>query len=193
MVFVTFYGDAKTPVGHHTGKLMNIPMIILAVLSLVGGFIELPHTMGHLELFSEYLEPVFPTITLKANASTGLEWTVQLVTIVLSLGGVYIAYYFYLKKPEMSGRIKASVESLHQFWLKGWGFDAVYHAIFVRPFVFLATINKDDVVDKFYALTVSASEVLHDVFAKTQGGILRWYVMSIVIGAILILTLGLLL
>jgi len=34
---------------------------------------------------------------------------------------------------------------------------------------------------------------LHDVFAKTQGGILRWYVMSIVIGAILILTLGLLL
>ncbi len=193
MVFVTFFGDAKTPVGHHTGKLMNIPMVILAVLSLVGGFIELPHTMGHLELFSEYLEPVFPTITLKANASTGLEWTVQLVTIILSLGGVYIAYYFYLKKPEMSGRIKASVESLHRFWFTGWGFDAMYNAIFVRPFVFLAIINKQDVIDKFYALTVSTSEALHDVFAKTQGGILRWYVMSIVIGAILILTLGLLL
>jgi NADH-quinone oxidoreductase subunit L len=193
MVFVTFYGDAKTPVGHHTGRLMNIPMIILAVLSLVGGFIELPHTMGHVELFSEYLEPVFPTITLKPNAPTGLEWSVQLVTIVLSLGGVYIAYYFYLKKPEMSARIKASVESLHQFWFTGWGFDAMYHAIFIRPFVFLATINKNDVVDKFYALTVTTSEVLHGVFAKTQGGILRWYVMSIVIGAILILTLGLLL
>ena len=193
MVFVTFFGDAKTPVGHHTGKLMNIPMVILAVLSLVGGFIELPHTMGHLELFSGYLEPVFPTITLQANASTGLEWTVQLVTIVLSLGGVYIAYYFYLKKPEMSGRVKASVGSLHRFWFTGWGFDALYNTIFVRPFVFLAIVNKQDVIDKFYALTVSASEALHDVFAKTQGGILRWYVMSIVIGAILILTLGLLL
>ena len=193
MVFVTFFGDAKTPVGHHTGKLMNIPMVILAVLSLVGGFIELPHTMGHFELFSEYLEPVFPTITLKANASTGLEWTVQLITIVLSLGGVYIAYYFYLKKPEMSGRVKTSLGSLHRFWFTGWGFDVLYNTIFVRPYVFLAIINKQDVIDKFYALTVSVSEALHDVFAKTQGGILRWYVMSIVIGAILILTLGLLL
>jgi NADH-quinone oxidoreductase subunit L len=193
MVFVTFFGEVKTTVGHHTGKLMNVPMIILAVLSLVGGFIELPHTLGHLELFSDYLKPVFPTITLQADATTGLEWTVQLITIVLSLGGIYIAYYFYLKKPEMSARLKASVESLHHLWFKGWGFDALYNVAFVRPFVFLATVNKQDVIDKFYALIVSASEALHHLFAKTQGGILRWYVMSIVVGAILILTLGLLL
>jgi NADH-quinone oxidoreductase subunit L len=192
MVFVTFFGDAKTSVGHHTRKLMNVPMIILAILSIVGGFIELPHTLGHVELFSGFLKSVFPAITLQPNATTGLEWTVQLITIALSLGGIYIAYYFYLKKPEMSGKLKTSLGGLHHLWFTGWGFDALYNTVLVRPFVFLATVNKRDVIDKFYALIVAASEELHHLFAKTQGGILRWYVMSIVIGAILILTLGLL-
>jgi NADH-quinone oxidoreductase subunit L len=192
MVFVTFFGDAKTSVGHHTGKLMNVPMIILAILSIVGGFIELPHTLGHVELFSGFLKSVFPAITLQPNATTGLEWTVQLITIALSLAGIYIAYYFYLKKPEMSGKLKTSLGGLHHLWFTGWGFDALYNTVLVRPFVFLATVNKRDVIDKFYALIVAASEELHHLFAKTQGGILRWYVMSIVIGAILILTLGLL-
>ena len=113
--------------------------------------------------------------------------------MALSLGGIYIAYYFYLKKPELPGRLKTSLENLHHFWFTGWGFDALYNAIFVRPFVFVATVNKQDVIDKFYGLMVSASEALHHLFSKTQGGILRWYVMSIVIGAVLILTLGLLL
>jgi len=192
MVFVTFFGDAKTSVGHHTGKLMNVPMIILAILSIVGGFIELPHTLGHVELFSGFLKSVFPAITLQPNATTGLEWTIQLITIALSLAGIYIAYYFYLKKPEMSGKLKTSLGGLHHLWFTGWGFDALYNTVLVRPFVFLATVNKRDVIDKFYALIVAASEELHHLFAKTQGGILRWYVMSIVIGAILILTLGLL-
>jgi NADH-quinone oxidoreductase subunit L len=192
MVFVTFFGDAKTSVGHHTGKLMNVPMIILAILSIVGGFIELPHTLGHVELFSGFLKSVFPAITLQPNATTGLEWTIQLITIALSLAGIYIAYYFYLKKPEMSGKLKTSLGGLHHLWFTGWGFDALYNTVLVRPFVFLASVNKKDVIDKFYALIVAASEELHQLFAKTQGGILRWYVMSIVIGAILILTLGLL-
>jgi NADH-quinone oxidoreductase subunit L len=191
MVFVTFFGEPKTAVGHHTGRLMNIPMIILAVLSLIGGFIELPHTMGHFELFSEHLKTVFPTISLQEKATTGMEWTVQLVTIVLSLGGIYIAYYCYVKSPGIPARIKSSIGGLHYLWFTGWGFDAIYDMILVRPFVFLATVNKQDVIDKIYALTVSVSEAFHDLFAKTQGGILRWYVMSIVIGAILILTLGL--
>ena len=192
MVFVTFFGDAKTSVGHHTGKLMNVPMIVLAILSIVGGFIELPHTLGHVELFSSFLKSVFPAITLQPNATTGLEWTIQLITIALSLAGIYIAYYFYLKKPGMSGKLKTSVGGLHHLWFTGWGFDALYNTVLVRPFVFLATVNKKDVIDRFYTLIVTASEELHQFFAKTQGGILRWYVMSIVIGAILILTLGLL-
>ena len=62
MVFITFFGEAKTQVGHPAGKSITIPLVILAVLSLVGGFIELPHTLGHVELFSDFLRPVLPTV-----------------------------------------------------------------------------------------------------------------------------------
>jgi len=192
MVFITFFGETKTHIGHPTGKSINIPLIVLAVLSLVGGFIELPHTMGHLELFSDFLKPVLPSVALHEGVEH-TEWTIQVITMVLSLGGVYLAYYFYLKKPELPAQIKANIEGLHHIWFTGWGFDALYHTLLVRPFVFLATINKGDVIDEFYALIVSSSEFMHRVFARTQGGILRWYVMGIVIGAILIMTIGLLL
>lgn len=80
---------------------------------------------------------------------------------------------------------------LHQFWFSGWGFDALYNALFVRPFVFLASINKNDVVDRIYEGVVTVANGLNRLFVFTQNGILRWYLMGIVIGAIVILTIGL--
>jgi NADH-quinone oxidoreductase subunit L len=112
--------------------------------------------------------------------------------MALSLSGVYLAYYFYVKKPELADQVKRSLDGLHHVWFNGWGFDALYDAVLVKPFVFVATINKADIVDKFYSLIVSITELFNRVFSKAQAGILRWYVMGIVVGAILILTLGLL-
>jgi len=192
MVFVTFFGTEKTHVSHHAGTAMTIPLVVLAVLSLVGGFIELPHTMGHVELFSEYLKPVLPAVSLNEGVENS-EWTIQLITIALSLSGVYLAYYFYVKKPELADQVKRSLDGIHHVWFNGWGFDSLYDAVFVKPFVFVATINKADVIDKVYGGLVSVSELFNRAFAKAQAGILRWYVMGIVIGAILIITLGLLL
>ena len=192
MVFVTFFGVEKTHVAHHAGTAMTIPLIILAVLSLAGGFIELPHNMGHVQLFSDFLAPVLPQVSLHEGVESS-EWTIQLVTIVLSLTGVYLAYYFYVKKPELAEQVKQSLDGMHYVWFNGWGFDSLYNALFVRPFVFLATINKADVVDKGYSVIVWIAEFFNSLFAKAQAGILRWYVMGIVVGAILIITLGLLL
>jgi NADH-quinone oxidoreductase subunit L len=193
MVFVTFFGEEKTHIGHPVGKRITIPLIILAVLSTVAGFIELPHTIGHLELFSGLLEPVLPRVQLRPDVTTSTEWLVQGITIVLTLGGIYLAYYFYRLKPEHTTQLKTSISGLHNFWLSGWGFDALYNTLIVRPYMYLATVNKRDAIDGFYSNVVSAAEQIHSLFATTQGGILRWYIMSMVIGAILILTLGLLL
>ena len=70
--------------------------------------------------------------------------------------------------------------------------DALYDTVLVKPFVYLATINKNDVIDKAYAAIVSVASFFHGVLSYTQSGLMRWYVMGIVVGAILILTLGLL-
>ncbi len=144
MVFITFFGEAKTQVGHPTGNSITIPLVILAALSLFGGFIELPHTLGHVELFSDFLKPVLPGVEVRPGAEHA-EWIVQAVAAVISLGGIYLAWYFYLKRPELPGQLKIAISDLHQLWFSGWGFDALYDVVFVRPFVFLAAFNKNDV------------------------------------------------
>lgn len=190
MVFITFFGEAKTKISHVPGMRITVPLMILAVLSLAGGFIELPHTLGHFTLFSDYLSPLLPAVTLKEGIET-TEWTIQLITAALALGGVYFAYILYVKQPQLSDEIKSSTFELHQFWFRGWDFDALYNLMFVRPFVFLSRINKNDVIDQFYTGLVQITEYFNSAFVKTQNGILRWYVMSIVVGAILILTISL--
>ena len=80
----------------------------------------------------------------------------------------------------------------NRFWYSGWGFDQLYDFIFVKPYVFVSSINKNDIVDAFYAGIVSVSNFFHDTFARTQNGVMRWYIMGIVVGAIFVLSIGLL-
>ncbi len=190
MVFLTFFGEEKTHISHPPGKLMIIPLLVLAVLSLIGGFIELPHTLGHLALLSDLLKPVLPLVVLREGVES-TEWIIQLIAAVLSLSGVYIAYAVYVKKPEVADEIKNATFGVHQYWFSGWGFDTLYDTLFVRPFVFLSTVNKNDVVDKFYTGIVSIAEYFNRAFSRTQNGVLRWYIMGIVAGAVLIITLSL--
>jgi NADH-quinone oxidoreductase subunit L len=190
MVFVTFFGTEKTHVGHHAGTMITLPLVVLAVLSTFGGFIELPHTLGHVQLFSEYLSPVLPA-TLMMQGIESTEWVVQLVAAALSVGGVYLAYLFYIRRPEWRESIKLSIPEIHSFWKQGWGFDALYDLMIVRPFVWLAAVNKNDIVDKMYSGMVAFASFSHGLFAQTQSGVLRWYMMGIVIGTLLVVTIGL--
>ncbi len=190
MVYLTFFGKEKTHVSHVPGKLINTPLIVLAVLSTLAGFIELPHDFFHLTVFSNFLKPVLPSIAVQEGFES-IEYMVQLIAAGVSVSGVYVAYIFYVVKPELSDELKSSAADLHQFWFSGWGFDRLYNFLFVRPFVFISTINKNDGVDKLYAGLVALAEFFHRIFSFTQSGILRWYIMGIVIGGILLLTLGL--
>ena len=75
--------------------------------------------------------------------------------------------------------------------ISGWRFDSLYDWVFVKPFVYLSNINKNDFVDWPYHGLVRLADFLHRMLSFTQSGILRWYLIGIVIGAITILTLGL--
>jgi NADH-quinone oxidoreductase subunit L len=192
MVFLTFFGEEKTHLGHHAGSLMTVPLIILAALSLLGGFIELPHNMGHVTIFSDFLSPVLPSVETRPGVDS-YEWMMQGIAAVLCLIGIYVAYFFYLKREELRAEIKGATYELNRFWFSGWGFDALYDLIFVRPYVHLSRVNKKDFLDKIYSGMVSGAEFFNSAFARTQSGIMRWYIMGIVIGAVLILSLGLIL
>lgn len=190
MVFLTFFGAEKTHVSHVPGLLINIPLIVLASLSTVAGFIEVPHSFGHLQLLTDFLNPVLPATTLQPGIES-TEWIIQVSATLLSIGGALLAYYFYVIRPTLHNQVKSAIPQVHNFLLHGWQFDSLYDWILVKPFMYLSNINKNDFVDWPYNALVNVTAFIHRMFSSTQSGILRWYLIGIVVGAILILTLGL--
>ena len=96
------------------------------------------------------------------------------------------------KQLSVEGLVRSRLgERLRRLWDSGWGFDALYDALLVRPFMAIARLNKNDVVDLAYALTVAVARGLHRLTALTQTGRLRWYAANMTLGLVLILLLAL--
>jgi NADH-quinone oxidoreductase subunit L len=76
---------------------------------------------------------------------------------------------------------------LHRLWFADWGFDWVYGWVFVRPFVWIARLNRNDFIDRFYDGIAKLTEILHHILSRTQTGNLRWYVAGITVGGIIII------
>jgi NADH-quinone oxidoreductase subunit L len=193
MMILVFWGEAKTEIDHRPGKLMTVPLIILAFFSLFAGFIELPHNFGHFTLFSDLLHQVLPETILKAGMNNELQF--QILALLSTFGGIYVAYIFYYKQPQRIEKLKQSrfVMNLYLFWFSGWGFDKLYNTLIVRPIVFIANVNKNDVVDKLYQGVTFVTVSLYQSLSFTQSGSLRWYIMGLVIGAIIILSMQIML
>ena len=185
MVFITFYGDKRSEISHKPGWIIKIPLVVLAILSVIGGFIELPDTMGHFAIFSSFLNMTLPVVkTIEGSVS---ELTLQIIVSLTALLGVYIAYRLYIKIPVPKAEdVKHSL--IQKFFFAGWGFDWLYDRIFVRPVVFFAKINKNDFIDYIYTFIAWLNRILNQVLARTQTGRIRWYAMGIVLGAVITLT-----
>jgi NADH-quinone oxidoreductase subunit L len=184
MIFITFYGEAKTQPTFLPGKLMTVPLIILSVLSLVGGFVELPASIANIHLFSNLVDNTLPAILTKEKEHSELLF--QMISAVIALSGIYLAYLIYYKRPALSAPFSHS--RLNKFFEKGWGFDKLYDTLFVKPLVWLSVIDKNDFIDMW---NISLSRLVlffNQLLSKTQNGKLRWYILSFAIGIAIILT-----
>jgi NADH-quinone oxidoreductase subunit L len=191
MVFLVFYGERKTGVSHAPGMRILAVLFILAVFSTMAGFIELPHTMGNLTLFSDLMARTLPAAPA-AEYSAWMEFLLQIVAAMAVAGGIYIAWAVYVKNPARAERLTASTagRSAYSFLRSGWGFDWLYERMFIQPFVYVSHINKNDLIDSVYTGIAFATEVLHRFFTKLQTGSVRWYVMGILLGAIAVVTMA---
>ncbi len=191
MVFLTFYGkphsDAQHEISDHSGLRIRIPLITLAVLSLLGGFVQVPETLGDLPLFSEFITTALPATVSVSNAFS--ESAMQYLSGVVSLLGVFIAYIFFLYNPLYARNFVAKPfgYALHCFLYGGWNFDRLYDAIIVRPFAYAARANKRDVIDLFYRLIALLHIVANHILSVTQSGLVRRYAFGIALGAVIIL------
>ena len=184
MVFITFYGEAKTQPSFTPGKLMTVPIIILAVLSVVGGFIELPASIGNIHLFSDLVDNTLPVVVIKGGENK--EFLFQSISAIIALAGIYIAYIIYLKKPSLSEPYSHS--RINKFFEKGWGFDKLYDTLFVKPVVWLSVTDKNDFFDLWNIGLARLALLFNRLFSITQNGKMRWYLLSFVIGIAIILT-----
>lgn len=188
MVFVTFFGEAKIKISSLPGARMAIPLVILAILSIIGGFVELPETLGNLPLFSKFMQNVFPGESVE-QAGAGTALMLQIIASAASIAGVIIAYVLFIGQPQYAESLsKTSAGStLERFWFSGWGFDRLYDILFVRPFIWLTQINRDDFIDLIYTGIAAINRILHAVLSATQTGNIRWYAMGIAAGAVVFL------
>ena len=191
LMLVVFWGETKTEIRELPNKRMTTPLIILAVLSITAGFIELPHNMGHVNLFSNLIQKVLPTTDLKTNVPQ--EIILQGIAVVITLLGIYSGYALYYRYTSVIERWKQSSAKmwLRNFFFSGWAFDQLYAAVFVKPFFYITHINKADVFDQLNKSIALVSQQLNEWFSVSQSGSLRWYVAGVLIGIIFILTLQL--
>lgn len=181
MVFLTFFGPLKHEPDRQPGWRMHVPLIVLGVLAIGGGFIQAPHPF-----FSEFLQTALPVPP--ESGRTGLEVGLGCATAGLVLLGIYVAYMLFLSRRTLVDALLArpGMRALHEFLAAGLGFDWLYNITLVRPFVTLARINRRDFIDFAYTglawLNIGANRVL----SASENGRLRWYAAGIAIGAIIV-------
>ncbi len=185
MVFITFFGDKRSDIGQKPGSLIKIPLIVLAVLSIIAGFLELPHSFGDFTPFSNLLHLTLPPSFVSESGVS--ETLLQIAAGIITLLGIYFAYRAYLKKPSPKFEDVKQTQ-LQKFFFSGWGFDYLYDFLFVRPVVYLSKINKNDFIDLIYKAIAWFNGLMNHIFMTTQNGKLRWYAMGLVLGVVITLT-----
>ena len=188
MVFIAFFGEVNQRATKKPGLPMKIPLAILATLSVVGGLVELPSFMGNLPFFSNFLHSSLPaasSLTMKSQQEPVLEF----IAASVSVGGVLLAYLLFMPGRGFIQRLASSSlgATLHRWWFADWGFDWLYDTFLVLPYAWLANVDKDDVVDLVYDGIAWINQLSYRALSRTQTGRLRWYAMSIGIGATVII------
>jgi NADH-quinone oxidoreductase subunit L len=167
LIFVVFFGPERwRSAGHgepHAGhgSSHQIPLAVLAVFAVIGGFIHPP------------LAAVLPE---PAVVDEGSQWIAH-VPVVASLAGIALAWLLFLQMPLLPASLVTNPATawLASLWKNAWGFDWIYDRLFVRPFVWLSRISRNDPIDGAMNLVPATLSGLNVLASATQNGNLRWY------------------
>lgn len=182
LVFVVFFGVGQHDGREITGFKMATPLVVLAIGALLAGYIHIP------------VAGVFSQGADALREELHVSFLVHTIMIMLPVAGVGVAFLFYLSKTFSADKLLQSPVAalLHKFWFSGWGMDWLYQRLFVLPFLFLARVNRRDIIDSFYSLLVRVITTANHMIVKTQNGQLRWYAMTVIGGLVFLVTLGVL-
>jgi NADH-quinone oxidoreductase subunit L len=192
LILIVFFGEPRTPAAasaHAPGWLITIPLAVLAVGSVATGFLEMPEWLGGASTFGNALFSVFSKTPDGPAADT--EMALAALATAVCFAGIAFAYWLYGPGQALPRALASpAAAAVASFWRGGWGFDTLYRTLFVRPFVWLAALNRADAVDLIPAALAAIAGAFHRLVRLSQTGRVRWYAAVIVAGAIAILTLA---
>jgi NADH-quinone oxidoreductase subunit L len=175
---------------------MTIPLVVLAVLSVAGGLVGIPMSLGGSNAIEQWLEPVFTRanaqLLLAREGVLPVEYLLIALSVAIAVAGIYGARMIYLRKPVIAEKASIALPHLyHLFWNKYY-VDELYDAAIVRPTVRISesVLWKgfdvrviDGTVNGTAKLVAWASSHLR----KIQGGVAQGYALAFVVGIIVVL------
>jgi NADH-quinone oxidoreductase subunit L len=174
---------------HEAPGVMTIPLIILAVFSVVGGFVGSFSLFGlpKWQPFANFLDPVFRDVRVLSVASLGVQWLSTGLTVIAGLLGIFIAWRLY-------GRgfsYKENKNPLYQLVLHKYYVDEILTALIIEPVIWFGrTATRFLESDALDGGSQGMAWLLRGTSAglrRLQTGYMRNYALAILIGAVLII------
>jgi NADH-quinone oxidoreductase subunit L len=160
LLFLTFFGSQRYDEHHvhvhESPKNMTVPLIVLAVLSVCGGWMAAPELVGGVNHFEQFLAPVFSTgaapLTPAAESAGGgsseLLHALVGAPVIAGLLGFLLSWWFYIKNPEAPKKLADSLSAPYKLLSGKYFIDELYSAAIVRPLVWLSDKVLWHVVDE---------------------------------------------
>jgi NADH-quinone oxidoreductase subunit L len=177
---------------HESPWVMLGPLVVLALLSVVGGFV------GYGNHFEHFLAPVFHVGDVAAREASpeGGKSTLEYLLMAVSVGvaglGWFLAYLLYSRRPQLPARIAASLGGLYQAVSNKYYIDELYAALFVKPLIDGSTTIlwhgvDQGVIDAAVNDSADAARHVSDTARHMQSGNLRSYAGWVAAGAAVVI------
>ena len=147
LLFMTFHGVSRVELVrvhrlHEAPPVMAVALVVLAVFSIIGGWVGLPEGILWGNAFEHFLTPIAPTMITGPGAAvvgTGLAAPASsAIAFLLALGGIAIAWVFYLHNPGLANRWAESQRGLYRLLLGKYYIDELYNTFIGRPLFWLS-------------------------------------------------------
>ncbi len=172
---------------HESPWIMLVPLIILAILSIIGGWVGIPIAFGGSDEAEHFLEPVFRAGVEGAGNHT-LEYGLTAISVLVVATGFFIAYIFYYKKPRTAAAIAAKYPALYRLVANKFYVDEIYNTVLVTPLLMftrtiLGGLVDTGIVNGSGSLAGATTRGLSFLTRRIQSGNIRSYAGWLALGA----------
>ena len=199
LVSLTFEGQPRWAPGKHPHEApatMTIPLIVLAFLSVFGGVLGIPASLGGSNALEHWLEPVFrpamDRLPHGGHESHLLEYTLMVVSVGVALAGIFVARRWYLSSTGVPDAIAARFPFLYRLLFNKYYVDEAYDATVVHPLqkgsekILWKGIDVG-VIDWLVNASARAVGFLSRTVRMVQTGLAQAYVFAFILGVVAIL------